>query len=364
MGSEPLYAEGVEDVKVAGARTINRRISRKHLCSRSLVCVALTLSAAPALAQIDLSGTWTLQNQQDYQDSHFGNFPTDFLGIPINEDARAAGLGWEGNILEELQRQCEPWPEHYIVEYGGPTTIRGGLGHVPSGLRISSNNDPVTGIVQAWHISNSVDRMPLNIWMDGRPEPVPLALHTYGGFATGAWHGDTLTATVTHIKDGFLTRNGIPNSNRETLTLFISRHDNMLTITGILRDPVYLTDAYPLAQTYILDPSIPTDVPPTSCDPVETIPELSDGYHSTRVLPGESKTLHYMQEHYQIPLDAALGGAQTMYPEFQKKLKNEYIVPSKYCTQYCCGAMGGVSETSRTTKRYDHEVLQCAADGS
>jgi hypothetical protein len=53
-----------------------------------------------------------------------------------------------------------------------------------------------------------------------------------------------------------------------------------------------------------------------------------------------------------------------MYPEFQKKLKNEYIVPSKYCTQYCCGAMGGVSETSRTTKRYDHEVLQCAADGS
>jgi hypothetical protein len=66
------------------------------LCSRSLVCVALTLSAAPALAQIDLSGTWTLQNQQDYQDSHFGNFPTDFLGIPINEDARAAGLGGRG----------------------------------------------------------------------------------------------------------------------------------------------------------------------------------------------------------------------------------------------------------------------------
>jgi hypothetical protein len=325
--------------------------------------VVLTMVTVPAWAQIDLSGNWTLQNQQDYRESHLGNFPTDFLGIPINQDARAIGLAWDANILEELQRQCEPWPEHYIVEYGGPTTIRGALGLVPSGLRIHASNDAVTGAVEAWDISNSVDRMPIVIWMNGHPEPTPQDLHTYGGFATGVWHGDTLMVAITHLKDGFLTRNGIPSSNRETLTLFISRHEDILTITGVVRDPVYLTDAYPLAQTYKLDPSIPSEAPPTTCDPVETIAELSDGYHSTRVLPGESTTLHYMQQHYQIPLDAALGGAHTMYPEFQKRLKNEYTIPSNYCSQYCCGAMGGVSETSRQTKRYDHEVLQCTADG-
>jgi hypothetical protein len=56
-----------------------------------------------------------------------------------------------------------------------------------------------------------------------------------------------------------------------------------------------------------------------------------------------------MTEHYGIPPDAALGGAQTMYPEYRKTLQREYKRPTKYCTQYCCGrGVGGAATVCKT----------------
>ena len=43
---------------------------------------------------------------------------------------------------------------------------------------------------------------------------------------------------------------------------------------------------------------------------------------------------------YNLPLEAALGGAQTLYPEYRKKLKGVYT-PLTKCTRYCCGWGGG-----------------------
>ncbi len=37
-------------------------------------------------------------------------------------------------------------------------------------------------------------------------------------------------------------------------------------------------------------------------------------------MPGENPFLHEFADKYKIPLDAALGGAETMYPEYKKKL--------------------------------------------
>ena len=40
-----------------------------------------------------------------------------------------------------------------------------------------------------------------------------------------------------------------------------------------------------------------------------------------------------------LPLEAALGGAQTIYPEYRKRLQMSYKPPTA-CTRYCCGAGG------------------------
>jgi hypothetical protein len=39
---------------------------------------------------------------------------------------------------------------------------------------------------------------------------------------------------------------------------------------------------------------------------------------------------------YNIPKEAALGFAHTLYPEYRKTLKNVYTPPA-FCGRYCCG---------------------------
>ena len=56
----------------------------------------------------------------------------------------------------------------------------------------------------AWTIAGDNLRGELKIWMDGRPHPSPNARHTEGGFTTGKWEGDTLTAYTTHLKAAWI----------------------------------------------------------------------------------------------------------------------------------------------------------------
>jgi hypothetical protein len=44
-------------------------------------------------------------------------------------------------------------------------------------------------------------------------------------------------------------------------------------------------------------------------------------------------------ELYGIPLEAVMGGPETMYPEFRKKIKDKYA-PPPYCKAFCGGPPG------------------------
>ena len=58
----------------------------------------------------------------------------------------------------------------------------------------------------------------MTIWMDGRPHPSKNAPHDQTGFTTGVWNGDVLTAYTTHMKTGYIRRNGAPSSDQATIT--------------------------------------------------------------------------------------------------------------------------------------------------
>ncbi len=55
------------------------------------------------------------------------------------------------------------------------------------------------------------------IWMDGRPHPPENAVHTWSGFSTGEWDGDTLVVTTTHLKESYERRDGLMRSDRATV---------------------------------------------------------------------------------------------------------------------------------------------------
>ena len=51
-------------------------------------------------------------------------------------------------------------------------------------------------------------------------------------------------------------------------------------------------------------------------------------------LPGKNPLLDEMMKLYNIPREATLGGAETMYPAFRDKLKEKFTIPPR-CTRNC-----------------------------
>ena len=67
--------------------------------------------------------------------------------------------------------------------------------------------------------------------------------------------GNTLKITTTHLKDGFLKRGGSQTSDMLTMTEYLTRHDDILTIVQVVDDPIYLDEPYVLSITYSYDPN-------------------------------------------------------------------------------------------------------------
>src|SRR5262245_59892037 len=81
--------------------------------------------------------------------------------------------------------------------------------------------------------------------------------------------GDMLTTNVTHLKEGYIRRNGVPRSDVATLTEHWIRHGDFLTVVTIVNDPVYLTEPFIRSTDYELD--LHQHVPPYPCDIVEEV---------------------------------------------------------------------------------------------
>jgi hypothetical protein len=127
--------------------------------------------------------------------------------------------------------------------------------------------------------------------------------------------------TTTHIKQGWTRRNGIPSSDKITLTEHFIRHNDILTHVSIVNDPVYLTEPLVKSENFVLLQREPT--PASWLWPCEYVVEISERQQGEvpSYLLGENKEVNEFSSIYELPLEATMGGAQTMYPEFRLKLE-------------------------------------------
>jgi hypothetical protein len=296
---------------------------RRNSAARAAATVALAafvLSTVPVVAQVDLSGWWARRN---HMDNGYSREPVDLLGMPLSEDGRVKALSYDIASLSVTERQCQMYTPFYAL-----------TGPFP--LQISIQQEPITQKLEAWKIEGWIDRDVTMIWMDGRPHPPKVAPHSHGGFTTGTWEGDALTAVNTHFKMGDIRRHRGMSSDRATLTYRFNRHGDILTLTGILEDPVYLAEPYVLTEPFRLDPNA-NILPLTACEPIEELPRLhEDPTLVPHYLPGKHPYLNEVSQKYNIPLEAVMGGPETMYPEYRKKLKDKYVMPPP-CTAGCGG---------------------------
>ncbi len=133
-----------------------------------------------------------------------------------------------------------------------------------------------------------------------------------------------LTVTVTHLKESYIRRNGIPRSEKATVTEHWIRHGDWLTVMTIVNDPAYLTEPFVRTTDYQLD--LHQHIPPYPCDVVEEVdrPRGAVPHH----LPGTNMFLTEFPHRYGIPEEAARGGAETMYPEYPTEIEK---TPGRGC---------------------------------
>ena len=234
----------------------------------------------------DIAGEWRLDSAEDPGQPPLG----DYLGIAFNEAGRLRADTTPESIWGTPEYQCRP--------HSAPHQWRG-----VGGARILKEQDPISREIVGYHIQfmRSLDRP---IFMDGRPHPPAWAPHSWSGFSTGEWVGNTLKVTTTHLKDGYLKRGGPQTSDMlhdDGVHHPPRRHPDRSS--QVVDDPIYLDEPYVQSTTYTYDP---TAGPATENCNGSSFAENG----GTRSALGAALPARAEQRHRRVPEDAELGSVR------------------------------------------------------
>ena len=274
----------------------------------SLPASAQSAGAINVVPGLDLSGNWAPAIHEDFPERIPGPELVNYLGLPITEGARMFAESWDASRLTLPEHQCQVHVAPYI--YRGPLN-----------LHIWEEKDAQSQRVIAIKNYISTYEQTRTIWMDGRAHPSQWAAHTWMGFSTGKWEGNMLTVYTTHIKQGWLRRNGLPESDQATLIEHFIRHGENLTHVSIVTDPVYLTE--PLIKTQNFNLIVQEGQ--NWLYPCDYVVEVADRPRGAvpHYLPGANPFLTEFADQFKISREAVLGGAETMYPEYFSQSKKK-----------------------------------------
>lgn len=274
---------------------------------RTLIPVALIAwlgSSSIAYAQLNLVGYWDPIFHEDFEERLPGPAMGDYLGLPITDAARLRAESWDASLLSIPEHQCKPHPSTYGFR---------GVGT----LRIWEERDPKTQQLLKIHTHIQWQAQHREIWMDGREHPPEYARHTWQGFSTGHWEGDALVVRTTHLKAGWMRRNGLPLSDRATMTDRFYRHGDLLTHVMIIEDPVYLSEPLVKSNGFQLTPN--GSMEPYPCEAVIEVAR-PEGY-VPHFLPGRNPYIREFAEKHGLPFEATQGGAATALPEYAETIR-------------------------------------------
>ena len=284
----------------------------KRLSFAFALLALFVLLPRPAAAQIDLSGIWAPIMHEDQAERAPGPEIGDYAGLPINDDMRLRALTWDASLLTLPEHQCKPHPSIYGFR---------GVGN----LRIWVDQDPATQ--QVIDINTQIQWMEQHrkIYMDGRDHPPAYAAHTWQGFSTGHWEGDTLVVKTTHLKAGWIRRNGLLTSDAVTMEDRFIRHGDLLTHISMVWDPNYMTE--PVIKTNGFRLGLANRLDPYPCESVVEVQRPQGAVPSHLI--GTNNAVEEFAAQHNMPVEAARGGAETALPEFVEKMKTMKIPAKK-----------------------------------
>ena len=200
------------------------------------------------------------------------------------------------------EHQCKPHPSIYGFR---------GVGNLRMTAGFNEANQQLMKI--STHIQWQEQRR--EIWMDGRPHPPEFAPHTWQGFSTGRFEGNVLVVRTTHLKAGWIRRNGLTLSDEVTMTERFIRHGNYLTHIYMIEDPRYLTEPLIKTNGFVLTNNVAMQ--PYPCEAVIEVPRAKG--EVPHHLPGTNTFLEEYAKKHNLPVEAVRGGAETALPEYMKR---------------------------------------------
>jgi hypothetical protein len=225
--------------------------------------------------------------------------------LPINAAVRQKASTWDASILSLPEQMAKPHPAQYFMRGPGPN------------MRVTKVTDPVTQTVIAYTIEGVFGRDDRVIWMDGRPLPSEYAEHTWDGFSTGVVEGNQLTITTTHMKYGVIQRNGVASSAHASMTEHFIRHGDYLTLVTIVDDPVYLEEPFIRTSQWMRTSNLTPDAR-FIFEVVDEVANHPQGY--VPHYPLGTRQDGFAKKHG-LPFEATQGGKETIYPEYEMKLR-------------------------------------------
>ena len=223
------------------------------------------LIAASALAQapsgkagavIDLTGNWVSVVNEDWRWRMMTPQKGDFASVPLNADGRKVGNDWDAAKDEAAGEQCKA--------YGAA-----GLMRLPIRVRIRWADDQTLELAtdagqqtRLFHFDGSKGKGGAPGWQGDSVASWQRQLQ-YRGFEPPAGgpepgKGGTLKVVTTHMRPGYLRKNGVPYSGDAVLTEYFDRVDvegtPFLILTTIVDDPRYLTESFITSEQFKWEP--------------------------------------------------------------------------------------------------------------
>jgi len=303
----------------------------KHATLRCLaLCAIVGAPAMRAQAQTDFVGDWDQAGggifgfQEEFLDRGGGPDLGDYVGLPINDALRYKASLYSPSWLTVPEHTCLPHPGTYAYRS-------------PGGLSVVKEYDPVTQKLVAYRLYGTYG-LARTIFMDGRASPPANARHTYEGYSIGHWEGNKLVVETSHLKAGFLRRNGIAHTDRAHMTEYFLRHDDYLTVVTAVDDPVYLEEPFVRSTDFRMNTQANQRLNEFGgfvnggdsegfgasdvfyrCAPADEVALPRGAVPS--FMPGANHDLDMFAKRNSVPLEVALGGSATLYPEYAERIR-------------------------------------------
>lgn len=222
---------------------------KKILSALLLVAAAAPLKAQGrgpetprAAAPIDLTGYWVSVVTEDWRFRMMTPAKGDYPSIPLNAEGRRVADRWDPAKDEAAGDTCKA--------YGAAAIMR-----MPGRIHITWQDDLTVKV-------ETDTGAQTRLFHFGRPPP-PAGPPTWQGFSVAAWEyagggrrgraavqGGDLKVVTTHLRPGYLQKNGVPYSGDAVVTEHFDalnkepNGDQWLIVTTLVEDPQYLNQPF------------------------------------------------------------------------------------------------------------------------